>query len=277
MIIRSGSVSTVIIACKAIMTVTQLLALLITCSALASTSLQAQEHHEGTRLVVMQTNFLPVEQSASRTQYQSDSSVENNNGTELASYRSLPRRLRGMGWTLADGKLTSEERRTEKKPVETRTHGAKGHVHRKHGAVKGAAVSSLASESKSLRPSSGIQSNLSSPQESKVISDEKMDGLAIQELAITTKRSLKSIASSPSDGQEKEEISSESNSYKPAPPSATSGHRAQASPTPEAQTFHVSGSMTSESNDASDLSDIIGMDYGRARRNPPIHNKAPKP
>jgi len=151
-------VSTVIIACKTIMTVTQLLALLITCSALASTSLQAQEHHEGTRLVVMQTNFLPVEQSASRTQYQSDSSVENNNGTELASYRSLPRRLRGMGWTLADGKLTSEERRTEKKPVETRTHGAKGHVHRKHGVVTGAAVSSLASESKSLRPSSGASS-----------------------------------------------------------------------------------------------------------------------
>lgn len=259
------------------MTVTQFLALLITCTALVSASLQSQNHHEGTRLVGKQTNFLPVEQSASRSQYQSDSSVKNNNGTELASYRSIRTRLRGMGWTLAAGKLTSEDQRTEKKTVETGTRGAKGRVLRKHGVVKGAALSSLASKSKSLRPSSGSQTTLSSLEESKVISKQKMDGIAFQELEITTKRLLKSIASSPSDGQKKEEVSIEPNTYKPAPPSAASGHTVKASPTPQSQTFNVSGSMPYESNEASDLSDIIGMDYGRVRRGPPIHNKASEP
>lgn len=273
MILRSTSVSTVIISFRAMITVTQFLALVIICSALASASLQSQDRHEGTRLVGMQTNFLPVEHSTSRRQYQSDSSVKNNNGTELASYHSIRTRLRGMGWTLAAGKLTSEERRTEKKPVETGTRGAKGRVFRKHGAVKGAALSSLASKSKSLRPSSGIQTTLSSLGEIKVISKQKMDGLAFQELEITTKRSLKAIATR----QKKEEVFSEPNAYKPAPPSATSGHTVQASPTPQSQTFNVSGSMPYDSNDAADLSDIIGMDYGRARRNPPIHNKAPEP
>lgn len=260
------------------MTVLQFLALLIICSALASTSLQAGAHHEGTRLVGRRTNFFPVEQSASHTQNQSDSSVENNNGMELASYRSIQTRLRGMESTLADRKITSKDRITEKKPIQTRTRGANGNVLRKLGAVKGAAHSSLASKSKTLRPSSGIQTTLSSLHESKAVSKEKMEGLiSFQKLEITTKRSLKSIASSTSQGQEKEEISSESNTYRPAPPSATSGHRGQASPIPQSQTFHVSGSMAYESSEDSDLSDIIGMDYDRARRKPPIHNEVPEP
>lgn len=277
MILRSSSVSKAVISCKAVMTVTEFLALLIICSALASTSLQARAHHEGTGLVGRRTNFFTVEQSASHTQNQSDSSVENNNGMELARDRSIPKRLRRMESTQADRKLTNKDRITEKKPIQTRTGAANGNVLRKPEAVKGAAHSSLASKSKRLRPSSGIQTTLSSLHERKVVPKEKMEGLAFQELEITTKRTLKSTASSPSQGQGKEEISSETNTYKPAPPSATSGHRGQTSPIPQSQTFHVSGSMTYESSEASDLSDIIGMDYGRARRKPPIHNKVPEP
>eukprot|EP01018_Ginkgo_biloba_P035139 Gb_12568 [translate_table: standard] len=99
--------------------------------------------------------------------------------------------------------------------------------------------------------------------------------LELQEPEKAVKRSLKSFKQAQVSKQPS------SSMHIPAPPSSTrhasvmkpSSSEANISSPHESQSFSVSPSSPYGSDEA-DLSDIIGMDYGRARRKPPIHNKA---
>ncbi|KAH9299493.1 hypothetical protein KI387_031175, partial [Taxus chinensis] len=253
------------------------LGLLFTCSAVSSKYAQLEDHgHRDVRPDAhSHYNTLAMENTVIDSQYKSQSyHVDDYNGLGFTKRSVTPTRPKGTARKLA---FMSKARNEEEQRAEKKNKYSPDSAIRNGGQSTKNAINKTKASKKikhRLSSSSGIQTSLSPPQENKLVSSwDQMNKFKFQKKTkrtplASTVRSLGDSSEPQSPMQEPPSTKEATKEYEPAFEGAKTSSKGH-----DSQTFSTSRSTTYRSDEA-DLSDIIGMDYGRVRRKPPIHNSS---